>query len=156
MKLNQIGLPKEEANVLIEKLNTLLANYQMHYQNLRSFHWNISGRDFFELHVKFEEFYTDAQEKIDMIAERVLTIGGTPTHTFSAYIKASGIAAAENVSNGEEAVEKIVEGLAVILENERPILALAAEVADDGTADLMTQFISQQEKEIWMLNAWLK
>jgi len=77
-----IGLDKEESNKLVGDLNVLLANFQLYYQNLRGLHWNIKGKNFFELHAKFEELYTDSQLKIDLIAERVLTLQGEPLHTF--------------------------------------------------------------------------
>lgn len=83
----QIGLDRKQSEALAIELNTLLANYQLYYQNTRGLHWNIKGKHFFELHVKFEEIYTDAQEKVDLIAERVLTLGFTPMHTFSDYLK---------------------------------------------------------------------
>jgi starvation-inducible DNA-binding protein len=155
MKNTQIGLPQQDSKALAEKLNVLLANFQIHYQNLRGFHWNLRGRDFFELHVKFEEYYNDAQVKIDEVAERVLTMGFTPKHTFEDYLNTASITPAENVSDSKEAVTAIVDAVRTLLEIEREILAAAGENADDGTADMMTQFIAQQEKEIWMLNAWL-
>ena len=155
MNNTQIGLPKADSKVLADKLNILLANYQIHYQNLRGFHWNLRGRDFFELHVKFEEYYNDAQVKIDEVAERVLTMGFTPKHSFADYLANATIKPAENVSEGRTCVEHIVSGVKTLLDLEREILALAGEQNDDGTADMMTQFIAQQEKEIWMLNAWL-
>jgi len=155
MTHTQIGLPKAHSQKTAEQLNILLANFQLHYQNLRGLHWNLRGRDFFELHVKFEEFYMDAQEKIDLVAERVLTMGFQPLHTFEAYLQKSTIKPAENISDGKTGVQTIVAGLQALLEIERNLLNLAGEVQDDGTADMMTQFISQQEKEIWMLNAWL-
>nr|HRM13038.1 ferritin-like domain-containing protein [Flavobacterium sp.] len=86
MKTNILGLPVKESELNIKELNILLSNYQVYYQNLRGIHWNIRGKRFFDLHVKFEELYNDSQIKIDMIAERVLTLGGTPLHTFEDYI----------------------------------------------------------------------
>jgi len=136
-------------------LNKLLANFQLHYQNLRGLHWNLRGKDFFELHVKFEEYYNDAQLKIDMIAERILTMGYKPMHTFKEYLENSKISPAQDVSKGKEGVILVVGGLQTLLGLEREILSLANETNDDGTADMMTQFIAQQEKEIWMMNAWL-
>ena len=86
MKTNILGLPVKESELLVKELNVLLSNFQVYYQNLRGIHWNIRGKRFFDLHVKFEELYNDSQLKIDMIAERVLTLGGTPLHTFSDYL----------------------------------------------------------------------
>jgi starvation-inducible DNA-binding protein len=85
--LNAIGLNTTKAKQLAEKLNELLANYSIFYQNVRGYHWNIKGEKFFELHVKFEELYTDLQLKIDEIAERILTLGDSPAHNYSAYKK---------------------------------------------------------------------
>ena len=65
---NQIGLNPEQSQVLIEKLNVLLANYMLFYQNTRGLHWNIKGEKFFELHLKFEELYTNLLLKVDELA----------------------------------------------------------------------------------------
>src|SRR4051812_12953374 len=89
--LNQIGLETKKATELADKLNDLLANYHIFFQNLRGFHWNIKGSHFFTLHVKFEEIYTQSIEDIDMIAERIRTLGCTPKHAYSDYLKISSI-----------------------------------------------------------------
>lgn len=155
MSTNQIGLNKEQSNQLADELNTLLANYQMFYQNLRGFHWNITGPSFFELHVKFEELYNDAVLKVDEIAERILTLGGTPYHTFTAYSKHSAIKEAENVFDGEGTVSTTLDNFKTLLEIERRILDLSGEAGDEGTNSQMSDYITQQEKTIWMLSAYL-
>ena len=137
------------------QLNDLLANFQTYYQNLRGLHWNIKGKNFFELHAKFEELYTDSQEKVDLIAERILTLQGVPLHTFSDYIKISEVPVAKDVTNDEEAVLIIVQSLSILLKIERQILNLSDEVQDEGTNSMVSDFISEQEKTIWMLNSWL-
>ncbi len=152
---NLIGLDIKKTTILNEKLNDLLANYQMFYQNLRGFHWNIKGKEFFELHLKFEELYNDAVIKIDEIAERILTLEGAPLHTFSDYIQTSEIKDAKNKSNGIESVEITVDNFSTLVSKERAILALAGEADDEGTVSLMSDYISQTEKTLWMLNAYL-
>ena len=87
--MNSIGLPKEKTDKIIEKLNTLLATYSVQYMNTRGFHWNIKGKEFFELHVKFEEIYNALVLQIDEIAERILTLEGTPLHSYSDNVKHS-------------------------------------------------------------------
>ncbi|HOU47020.1 MAG TPA: DNA starvation/stationary phase protection protein, partial [Chitinophagales bacterium] len=116
---------------------------------------NIKGKHFFELHVKFEEIYTDAQEKVDLIAERVLTLGFIPMHTFSDYLKHATIKEGKNIHEAKEAVELIVSSLQTIIILERAILKTAAALHDEGTTTLLTDFITQQEKEIWMYSSWL-
>ena len=153
--MNLIGLNAEKSRVLVDSLNDLLANYQLFYQNLRGFHWNIKGDRFFELHLKFEEYYNDAILKIDEIAERILTLEGTPLHAYSAYMKQAEIKEVTNVSDGNTCVREIVNGLVVLVKKEREILALAAEAGDYGTQDMINPYISQQEKTLWMLRAYL-
>lgn len=150
-----LGLDKEKSQRLVIDLNSLLANFQTYYQNLRGLHWNIKGKNFFELHVKFEELYTDSQEKIDLIAERILTLQGVPLHTFEDYIKEAKVPVGKNVSKDEEAVNLVIASLAELLKIERSILETADEAEDEGTNSMMSDFIAEQEKTIWMLNAWL-
>jgi len=155
MKTNSIGLNKTETEKLANNLNTLLANYQMHYQNLRGLHWNIKGKNFFELHLKFEELYNDAQIKVDLIAERILTLEAQPLHTFKDYIEISEIKEAKNISNDEKAIKIIVNSFSIILKMERDILNLSAKLNDEGTNSMTSDFITEQEKTMWMLKSWL-
>jgi len=150
-----IGLNIKESKELSKELNVLLANFQLYYQNLRGFHWNIKGRNFFELHLKFEELYTDAQDKVDLIAERILTLEETPLHTFSDYLALSEIKVGKNISKDEEAVTLIVTSLSSILNIERTILDLSDKANDEGTNAMMSDFITEQEKTVWMLKSWL-
>ena len=150
-----LGLDKIQSEELVKELNILLANFQTYYQNLRGLHWNIKGKNFFELHLKFEELYTDSQEKIDIIAERILTLQGIPLHTFAAYIKEAKVPVGQDISNDEKAVQLVVDSLAELLKIERSILSLADQADDEGTNSMISDFITEQEKTIWMLNAWL-
>lgn len=156
MKTNILGLGVKESTMVIEELNGLLSNFQVYYQNLRGIHWNIRGKRFFELHVKFEELYNDAQLKVDLIAERILTIGGKPLHTFEDYIKLNTLRVGKNISQDEKAVQLIVDSLSGLLKIEREILNKTDEIGDEGTNSMMSDFISEQEKTIWMMNAWLE
>ncbi|SRR5690606_9078248 len=153
---NLVGLDKEKTSILVKKLNELLADYQLFYQNLRGLHWNIKGREFFELHVKFEEFYNDAIIKIDEVAERILTLEGEPLHTYSDYINHAEIKEEKSISNGVKGVEIVVKNFAVLILKEREILSLAADAEDEGTVSLMSDYITETEKTLWMLNSYLK
>jgi len=156
MKTNSLGLEFKKAEVLAAELNILLANFQVYYQNLRGLHWNIRGKRFFDLHIKFEELYNDSQLKIDLIAERVLTLGGTPLHTFEDYIKNNKLFVGRDISNDETAVNLIVSSLTQLLKIERIILKQSDEANDEGTNSMMSDFIKEQEKTIWMMKAWLE
>ena len=97
MATNNIGLDTAKTGRTIEKLNKLLSDYQIHYQNLRGFHWNIKGKSFFTLHSVFEKYYDQAAERVDEIAERILMLGGTPMHTYQDYLDNSSLPVYQNV-----------------------------------------------------------
>jgi starvation-inducible DNA-binding protein len=153
--LSPIGLNTKQTKVLADKLNNLLSHYQLFYMNARGYHWNIKGDKFFELHLKFEELYNDAQLKIDEIAERILTLGYTPTHAYSDYLKQSQIKEFKHVSDGKKAVGQILDAFTTLLVLERELLDLSAEASDEGTNALMSDYIREQEKSVWMYSAYL-
>ena len=155
-QLNVIGLDSTKSKQLAEKLNGLLANYSIFYQNTRGYHWNIKGEKFFELHIKFEELYTDLQVKIDEIAERILTLGAAPQHKYSVYQKASDIEESNQVTDGMKSVQEILDSFSVIIRLQREILDLSDEINDEGTNALMSDYIRSQEKLVWMYSAYLK
>src|SRR6056297_2845431 len=150
MKLNSIGLETNKSQVIGKDLNVLLANFQRYYQNLRGIHWNIKGKRFFDLHVKFEELYTDANLKVDMVAERILTLGSVPMHTFEDYIDNSSVPLGKNITKDDDAIRLIVDSLKELLTIERGILKASDEADDEGTNSMMSDFITEQEKTVWM------
>ena len=154
MKTNILGLPVVESDLIITDLNVLLSSFQVYYQNLRGIHWNIRGKRFFDLHVKFEQLYNDAQIKVDLIAERVLTIGGKPLHTFEDYIANNRLEVGKNVSKDTDAVHLIITSIADLLKIERVILDESGKINDEGTNSMMSDFIKEQEKTMWMMKAW--
>ncbi|SMY36945.1 Dps family protein [Photobacterium andalusiense] len=153
---NLIGIDSDKAQALATDLNQLLANYQVFYMNSRGYHWNIKGQQFFELHLKFEEIYTDLQLKVDELAERILTLGYTPNHSFSCYLATTEIKEHQNISDGLQAVQGLVNGFSILLGQQRRILIAAGDANDEGTAALMGDYIREQEKLLWMLNAYLQ
>lgn len=155
-KLNSIGLDAKKSQHLAEKLNELLADYSLFYQNVRGYHWNIKGDKFFELHVKFEELYNDLLLKIDEVAERILTLGHAPNHKYSDYAKLAKITESPEVSDGLKAVANILDSFKTIIVLQREILSLSAETDDEGTNALMSDYIQAQEKLVWMYSAYLK
>ncbi len=153
--LNPIGLDRAEAALLSNQLNTLLANYSIFYQNTRGYHWNIRGEKFFELHLKFEELYNDLLLKIDEIAERILTLGHHPSHNYSEYAREATIQESQLVTEGTQAVKEILNAFQAIMPMQRALLKQAAEIGDEGTSALMSDYIRAQEKMVWMYSAFL-
>lgn len=148
---------KNKANndSLIEKLNSLMSSYQVAFFNIRTYHWMIKGENFFELHKVFETAYNDANEKIDAIAERILTLGGKPYLTATQMLKTSEIK--ENPVNGDKnkCVAAMLDDLKSLSAIECEIIKLANEQNDIGTADLITKYLGEQQKTGWMLSQFL-
>ncbi|MDX2286840.1 MAG: Dps family protein [Bacteroidia bacterium] len=154
--LNSIGLDAQGSRVLASKLNQLLANYQVFYMNVRGFHWNIRGEKFFELHAKFEELYNNLLLKVDEVAERVLTLQQTPLHAYTDYLAQSAVKEVRDVNSGREAIAHILDAFREVLVLQRELLALSAGTGDEGTNALMSDYIREQEKLVWMYSAYLQ
>lgn len=153
--LNSIGLDIAKSKELAGLLNDLLANYSIFYQNVRGYHWNIQGDKFFELHLKFEELYNNLLLKIDEVAERILTLGHTPLHQYTDYLRVAAIQQSNEVSDGYKAVGEILSALKQLITKQRHILSLSADINDEGTNALMSDYIREQEKLVWMYSAFL-
>jgi starvation-inducible DNA-binding protein len=139
----------------IQGLNMLLSNYQIYYQNLRGLHWLIEGKQFFVLHEKYEEWYTEAAENIDEVAERILMIGGKPVHTFEDYLVDAEIKPIKNINNAEEGIRIVLDNNRSLLRHFNEVLKEAEEAHDEGTVDMMTGLIKTTEKRMWMLKSFL-
>jgi starvation-inducible DNA-binding protein len=139
---------------VVVELNTLLANYHVYYQKLRSFHWNILGKNFFDLHNKFEELYTNAQTKIDEIAERILTLKYHPISKMSDYLEISTIKESSPLLTDSEMVTILIEDHKLLLAQMKVVIDHATNAEDEGTLDLLGAYVRELEKSSWMLNAW--
>jgi starvation-inducible DNA-binding protein len=153
---NQIGLDKTKSKSLAEGLNKLLADYMMFYQNTRGLHWNIKGEKFFELHLKFEELYTNLLLKVDEVAERILTLGATPLHTFDDYTNTAKINIVKDVSDGKKGIQSILDAFEILIIRQRELLNISADAGDEGTNALMSDYIREQEKLVWMYSSYLQ
>lgn len=156
MSAKEINLTEKQVKPVVDMLNEYLANYHIHYQKLRGCHWNIKGQNFFTLHLKFEELYTNAQLTIDEIAERVLTLGKPPHSRFSDYIKEATIKEIDTIGMADVAmVEAVLEDMTKLIELERDLLEATEKAGDDGSNDMVNRFMQFKEKTIWMLRSFL-
>ncbi|MAN59457.1 MAG: DNA starvation/stationary phase protection protein [Flavobacteriaceae bacterium] len=152
--MSYLNLDKEKTNVTAKELNILLADYHLYYQKLRNFHWNIVGKNFFDLHVKFEEMYDDAKLKIDEIAERILTLRFQPISNYSDYLDMSNLKESPSRTEDTEMVRILLEDHGKILIQMRSVIEKADAANDEGTIDLIGAYIADVEKISWMLDAW--
>lgn len=135
------------------KLNFYLSDLQICYQNLRAFHWLVKGPQFYQLHQLFEEYYDEAAEQIDEVAERILMIGGTPVHTFADYLDNAELRPARDLSDPGEILPVVIANMEHLLKKSRDIASEAGDAGDEGTVALMSDFIAGAEKKLWMLNS---
>lgn len=155
MNAKEISLEEKVVRPIVDQLNDLLANYHIHYQKLRGCHWNIKGPHFFTLHIKFEELYTNAQQTIDELAERILTLGKSPYSTFTDYIKISKIKEVDTIGmKDSDMVLAILDDFSSLIELEREIMSTTSDAGDDGTNDLINKFMQFKEKNTWMLRSF--
>jgi len=137
-------------------LNRLLANYQIHYQKLRNFHWNIVGPNFFELHKQFETEYDEVRLQIDTIAERVRILGARPYSTLAQYLEVAEIKEEPGELSDYKMVEGIVNDYSMLLPLLNKVLEVSGNADDSATEDMVTGMIQRMEKRKWMFTAWLK
>lgn len=155
MNAKEISLEEKVVRPIVDQLNDLLANYHIHYQKLRGCHWNIKGPHFFTLHIKFEELYTNAQQTIDELAERILTLGKSPYSSFSDYLKVSKIKEVNTIGmKDSDMVLAILDDFSSLIELEREIMSTTSDAGDDGTNDLINKFMQFKEKNTWMLRSF--
>lgn len=154
MKKNADGVVLQNKEV-VDRLNRLLSDYQIHYQNLRGFHWNIKGHAFFTLHGVFEQYYNEAAERVDQLAERILMLGGTPLHTYKDYLENASIKVYQNVGEAEKAVNSILNDVKYLLKAHHQVMDVAEKADDDVTVDMLTGYNAEDEKKVWMLSAYL-
>jgi len=156
IKMSYLHMKDADIKIVVEELNKLLADYQLYYQKLRNFHWNIIGKNFFDLHVQFEEMYDDAKLKIDEIAERVITLNYHPLSNLSDYLEISEVKESNPLKKDTEMVSMLMEDQLTIIGQFRKVIKKANEAEDEGTIDLIGAYLREMEKSHWMLNSWLK
>lgn len=153
--LDFLQLDSKKTKQTVDGLQKLLANLQLYYTNLRGFHWNVKGEQFFEAHSKFEEYYDDAANHIDEVAERILMLGGVPAHNFSDYLKTSSIKESGVLTDPKEMFGLLLDYLKQLIAVEREILETASASDDEGTISLVSDILSVHEKNVWMITAAL-
>lgn len=152
----KLGFSHLDTVDMVNALNKLLANYHIHYQKLRNFHWNVQGADFFELHEKFEDIYTRTSVNIDIIAERIRVFDKTPLSTFKEYLDTAEIEEPGYGFSSYQMVKSIIDDFEILIGVQNDVMDAALNVGDSGTIDIVNTHIKEMEKDFWMLSSWLK
>lgn len=152
----KLGFDSEQTEKIVDGLNKLLCNYQVHYQKLRNFHWNVEGNNFFELHAQFELEYNQVKLNIDEIAERIRVFGKKPISTMAEYLEYSNIKEAPADTATNAMVDEILRDFEILLSYMEDIIDTCGEIGDSGTEDMITGFLKRTESRHWMFSAWNK
>jgi starvation-inducible DNA-binding protein len=155
MEINT-GIPAAERAAIVQGLSKLLADSYVLYLKTHSFHWNVEGPMFQTLHQMFMEQYTETWNAIDLIAERIRSLGEYAPGTYREYARLTRIKETEGVPRAEEMVQLLIEGQETIVRTAREVLPVADEAHDEPTLDLLTQRMQIHEKNAWMLRSLLK
>ena len=151
-----IGIKKSDREDIAEGLSRLLADTYTLYLKTHNFHWNVTGRMFQTLHLMFETQYTELALAVDVIAERIRSLGFPAPGTYKQYVQLSSIKEEEGVPKAEEMIKLLVEGQESVVRTARSLYAAVENANDEATADLLTQRIQLHEKTAWMLRSLLE
>jgi len=151
-----LGFSHLDTAEIVVKLNTLLADYQVFYNKLRNFHWNVEGPEFFELHEEFEKEYNTVKKNIDIIAERIRVFGIKPNFTLQKTLELSKIKEMEKNRSAIEMVREVLKDLEIIHDDILSAIGASLETGDVATEQMLTDFIRDIEKRNWMFTSYLK
>lgn len=151
----KLGWSEEETEEITTALNNLLANYSIHYQKLRNYHWNVKGPDFFDLHEQFEQQYNEALQSIDDIAERIRIFGKTPMSTLKEYLDIAEIKETGSQLTSDLMVRELLSDYRILLQYMFSVVETAVQHSDSGTEEMVKVFINRIEKHHWMLSSFM-
>ena len=150
------GISEKDRAKISAGLSRLLADTYTVYLKTHNFHWNVEGPMFQTLHILFMEQYTEAWNAIDLIAERIRSLGHYAPGTYSEFQKLASIKETEGVPKATRMIELLIEGQEAIVRTARSVLPVADKASDEPTLDLLTQRMQIHEKNAWMLRSLLQ
>ncbi|MBN8250770.1 DNA starvation/stationary phase protection protein [Priestia flexa] len=136
-------------------VNKQVANFSVMYIKLHNYHWYVKGEQFFTLHEKFEELYTETATVIDDLAERLLALGGSPVATMKEILEMSSIEEAHGNETAKDMVSELVKDFTTLTTELKQGMDVAGEVDDETTGDMLLAIHQSLEKHMWMLNSFL-
>jgi starvation-inducible DNA-binding protein len=151
-----IGINKENRTEISDGLKQLLADSYTLYLQTHNFHWNVTGSQFRELHLMFEEHYTELAIAVDDIAERIRTLDVPAPGTYKEFAKLSSVKEVDGVPSSAEMVELLTKGHEQVIKTCRKVLKIAQSADDESTASLVSDRMRLHEKTAWMLRATTK
>jgi starvation-inducible DNA-binding protein len=151
-----IGIDQAQRQDIADGLSRMLADTYTLYLKTHNFHWNVTGPMFNTLHLMFETQYTELALAVDLIAERIRSLGFPAPATYSEYAKLTSIPETSGVPKAEEMIKLLVEGQEAVVRTARSVFPVVDAAHDEPTADLLTQRMQLHEKNAWMLRSLLE
>jgi starvation-inducible DNA-binding protein len=151
-----IGISEADRTEIAAGLSRLLADSYTLYLQTHNFHWNVTGPMFQTLHVMFETHYTELALAVDVIAERIRSLGMAAPGTYGDFVRLSSIKEVPGVPKAKEMIQLLVLGHEAVVRTARSIFPVVGKAADEASADLLTQRIQLHEKTAWMLRSLLE
>ena len=155
-RIINIGIDKENRKEIVDGLSLLLADSYTLYLKTHNFHWNVTGPMFNTLHLMFETQYTELALGVDLIAERIRSLGFPAPATYTEYAKLTSISESSGVPNADEMIQQLVSGQEAVVRTARSVFSIADRANDQPTGDLLTQRMQLHEKNAWMLRSLLE
>jgi starvation-inducible DNA-binding protein len=155
MKID-IGIPKNERAQIVEGLSRLLADTYTLYLKTHNFHWNVTGPMFNTLHLMFMGQYTEMWTAVDLVAERIRSLGAPAPGTYEDFARLTSIARTEGVPSATDMIRQLVQGHEAVIRTARSIFPVVEKGGDQASADLLTQRLQVHEKTAWMLRSLLE
>jgi starvation-inducible DNA-binding protein len=150
------GIPETDRQQIAAGLSRLLADTYTLYLKTHNYHWNVTGPMFQTLHLMFETQYTELALAVDLIAERIRSLGVPAPGTYREFAELTTIAEAEGIPKAEDMIRDLVAGQEAVVRTARLIFPMADAANDEPTADLLTQRMQLHEKTAWMLRSLLE
>jgi len=151
-----IGISEKDRAKIVDGLNRLLADTYTLYLKTHNFHWNVTGPMFQTLHLMFMDLYNEQWMAVDLIAERIRTLGFPAPGSYQEFAALTSIKDSKGVPSAREMMRQLVEGQETVVRTAREIFPVADKVSDQPTLDLLTQRMQIHEKNAWMLRSLLE
>ena len=151
-----IGISESDRKKIVEGLSKLLADSYTLYLKTHNFHWNVTGPMFQTLHLMFETQYTELALAVDLIAERIRSLGMPAPGTYHEFSQLTSVKESTGVPVAKEMIRQLIEGQETVVRTARSIFPIVETSQDEATADLLTQRMQLHEKTAWMLRSLLE
>jgi starvation-inducible DNA-binding protein len=151
-----IGIPEKKRKEIAQGLSRLLADSYTLYLTTHNFHWNVTGPMFNTLHLMFMDQYTELWNSLDLIAERIRSLGQPAPGTYGQFSKLTSLEEPDGVPKAKEMIKMLVQGHEAVSKTARSIFPVAEDGSDEATLDLLTQRLQVHEKTAWMLRSLLE